>query len=115
MFFPLISWLVIYQGVSFRMKHKLRGMVLLCALLSAFSQSDGLTEQEAAKIKDALMGLFHVTYSLDIPSGSEVDEDLRPVVFTADSLVDKERTIRINIAKEDLDSMKIILSHWLRS
>ena len=96
------------------MKHKLRAMVLLCAVLSAFSQSDGLTEQEKAMIEDALIGLFYCTYSLEIPYDSLDDKDLRPVIFTADNHVGKEQKIRVNIAKSNVYSLRALLSGWWR-
>ncbi len=95
------------------MKHKLRGMVLLCAVLSAFSQSDGLTDQERAMIEDALHG-FYCTYSLEIPYDALDDKDLRPVIFTADNHVGKEQKIRVNIAKANVYSLRALIRGWLR-
>ena len=95
------------------MKHKLRAMVLLCSVLSAFSQSDGLTEQERAMIEDALDG-FYCTYSLEIPYDSLDDKDLRPVIFTADNHVGKAQKIRVNIAKANVYSLRALLRGWWR-
>ena len=97
------------------MKHKLRAMVLLCAVFSGFSQSDGLTEQELAMIKDALKRLFAISLSLEVPPGSEADKNQRRVVFASDYLVGKDKEITINIAKESVDSLKDLLRLWVKS